>query len=75
MQLLEFFVEDILSHDMIQSGAFTLRPVEFDPLSVLEFIKSTFKEKFKSKNLKLSVKFVKCLIHLEENYGGHAALL
>ena len=31
MFLLECFVEDLLSYNMIQSGAFTLKPVDFDP--------------------------------------------
>ena len=42
MTLMECFVEDLLSYNMIQSGAFSLKPVNFDPMKVLEFIKSTF---------------------------------
>ena len=66
MTLIECFVEDLLNYNMIQSGKFNLKPVNFDPRNVLEFIKSTFKEKFKSKNLQLSVKYVKRLT-LDEN--------
>ena len=73
MYLLECFVEDILNYNMVQSGAFTLKPVNFDPRKVLEFIKSTFKEKFKSKNLELSVKYVKRLT-LEVNNEDHVQM-
>ena len=59
LALMECFVEDLLNYNMIQSGAFNLKPIDFDPLDVLEFIKSTFKEKFRQKNLKISAKYVK----------------
>ena len=58
MFLMECFVEDLLSYNMIQSGAFNLKPVDFNPLKVLEFIKQTFQGKFEQKNLRLTVKFV-----------------
>ena len=56
--LMECFVEDLLSYNMIQSGNFTLKPVDFDVDKVIDFIQFTFQEKFLQKNLQLSVKFV-----------------
>ena len=55
---MECFVEDLLSYNMIKSGAFKLNPVDFDPWKVLEFIKETFQEKFRQKNLQISVEFI-----------------
>ena len=42
LALMECFAEDILSYNMIQSGAFTLKPVNFDLANVIEFIRKTF---------------------------------
>lgn len=42
LALMECFAEDILSYNMIQSGAFTLKPVNFDLEKVLDFIRMTF---------------------------------
>ena len=39
LTLIGCFVEDILSYNMIQQGAFKLRDVIFDPVQVLEFVK------------------------------------
>ena len=55
---MEYFVEDLLSYNMIQSGKFTIKPVDFDVDTVIDFIQFTFQEKFLQKNLQLSVKFV-----------------
>lgn len=61
MALMECFVEDLLSINMIQSGAFNLKPVNFELTEVLDFIKMTFEQKFMQKNLQLSVEYVKRL--------------
>ena len=42
LTLIECFVEDILNYNMLQEGAFKLKDVNFDPVQVLDFIKSTF---------------------------------
>ena len=58
MALMECFIEDLLSYNMIQEGAFQLNPVVFELSKVLDFIKSTFQHKFNQKSLELTVKFV-----------------
>lgn len=61
LSLMECFVEDLLSYNMIKEGVFKLSPVNFDPCHVLEFIDQTFRAKARSKKVDIEVKYVRYL--------------
>ena len=56
---MDCFVEDLLSYNMIQEGAFKLNPKAFDPKEVLQFIKDTFSPKVVSKKVKILTTYLK----------------
>ena len=57
--LMDCFVEDLLSYNMIQEGAFKLNPKVFDPKDVLKFIQDTFSPKSVSRKVMIATGFLK----------------
>ena len=51
------FVEDLLSYNMIQEGAFVLNHVSFNPCDVLEFIANTFNPKLVGSKVRIRTVF------------------
>lgn len=52
------FVEDLLSYNMIQEGAFVLNNVKFNPCDILKFIANTFNPKLVGSTVKIRTGFV-----------------
>ena len=66
LELMDCFVEDLLSYNMIQEGAFKLNPKAFDPKDVLQFIKDTFSPKVVCQKVKIVTAFLPA-IYLHKN--------